>query len=181
MRLRIIYELNINKAIRKMGPLLKTMPKKKQKHSKRVAKNLHKAGVGKSGVYAGLLHDYLERGGNILTLAQHINNLGLPQKIVNIVQNLSDDEKFADAHPNRPLAHLQEVLPAIDDDDIKNLVILAKLSDRLDNLKKRLRKGKIGKNYRRKSADLVRWLVSQYTGESNPLSKLLKGYTKTGI
>lgn len=174
MQLRLIYELNLDRAIQKIGPLLKTLPKRKRKHSHRVARTLHKVGVGKIGVYAGLLHDYLERGGDVETLSTHVGELGLPAEILVAVQSLSNDEKYAEAHPNQPLVHLQNVLGSISDVDLKNIVILIKLSDRLDNLKQRYRRGKIGNNYRRKSAELVQWLAAQYVGKPGFMKKLLR-------
>lgn len=181
MRLNSINEVDVNKAINRVSPLLDVMPKHKRKHSKRVAKALHKAGVGKIGVYSGLLHDYLERGGSLFELMQHINELGLPQQIVNIVMSLSDDEDNAEILPNQPLAHLQQTLGRIEDQDIKNIIILAKLSDRLDNLKKRAKKGKIGKNYLSKSSDLIQWLSDQYTGKKKPFKKLTHMFEKLGL
>lgn len=181
MRLSSINEVDVNKAINRVSPLLDVMPKHKRNHSKRVAKTLRKAGVGKIGIYSGLLHDYLERGGNLFELTQHIDELGLPQQIVNVVLNLSDDEDNAETSPNQPLAHLQQVLNKTTNQDIKNIIILAKLSDRLDNLRKRARKGKIGKNYLSKSSDLIQWLSDQYTGKNKPFKKLVHMFQKLGL
>jgi (p)ppGpp synthase/HD superfamily hydrolase len=156
-----------------MQPLLQTIPKGKIKHSKRVAKSLHKAGVGKVGVYAGLLHDYFERGGDVHTLSQHIDELNLPQRIINVVHALSNDEQ-AEESSNQPLTHLKAVLQGVEDEGLRNIIILAKLSDRLDNLAKRARRGKISKKYRLKSLELVNWLRYNYTGEEEPIRNLLQ-------
>jgi len=178
MKLRYILEIDLKKAIARMGPLLQTMPKARIRHSERVAKVLNKAKVGKVGVYTGLLHDYLERGGDLYTLSQHIDELKLPPQIVQAVHALSDDEKNVETKPNQPLMHLQDILHGITDDDLRNIVILAKLSDRLDNLKKRGKRGKIGVKYRAKSLDLINWLSHNYTGKSKPLHKMLKAIDK---
>lgn len=178
MRLHSIIELDLKRAIARMEPLLQIMPKAKIKHSKRVAKELNKAKVGKVGVYTGLLHDYLERGGDLYTLSQHIDELKLPPQIIKAVHTLNDDEKNIEAQPNQPLVHLQAVLQGITDDDLRNIVILAKLSDRLDNLKKRDKRGKIGAKYRAKSIDLIDWLRHNYTGKSKPLHIMLKAINK---
>tara|TARA_R110000868_G_scaffold118613_5_gene314552 strand:- start:866 stop:1432 length:567 start_codon:yes stop_codon:yes gene_type:complete len=178
MKLRYILELDLKRAIAKMGPLLQIMPKAKIKHSKRVAKELNKAKAGKIGVYAGLLHDYLERGGDLYTLSQHIDELKLPPQIIQAVHALSADEENVKTQPNQPLSHIQAVLQGIDDDGLRNIVILAKLSDRLDNLKKRGKRGKIGVKYRAKSLDLINWLSHNYTGKSKPLHIMLKAIDK---
>lgn len=174
MKLRQIIELKLQNAIRAMSPLLDVMPKSKRKHSRRVAKSLKRAGAGRIGVYAGLLHDYLENGGDILTLSQHIEELSLPKEIVDIVHILSSDEDVAEDHSNQPLAHLSQILSQISDQGLKNIVILAKLSDRLDNLTKRANRGKISKKYKLKSYELIEWLKLNYTGKSKPFNKLMR-------
>lgn len=174
MRLRLITELNIGRAVEAMGPLLSVMPRSKRKHSRRVAKSLKRAGADKIGIYAGLLHDYLENGGDVLALSQHIEQLSLPKQIVDVVHALSSDEDVAEEHPNQPLAHLQQILSQVNDGGLKNIIILAKLSDRLDNLTKRANRGKIGKKYKLKSYELIEWLRTNYTGKNKPFNKLMK-------
>jgi len=174
MKLSLITELKVRKAFSAMGPLLSVMPKSKRKHSRRVAKSLKKAGAGQIGVYAGLLHDYIENGGDILSLSLHIEDLGLPDRVVDVVHALSNDEKDAELHPNQPLAHLRLILSNVDDEQLKNIIILAKLSDRLDNLTKRANRGKIGRKYRLKSFELIEWLRSNYTGKNKPFNRLIK-------
>lgn len=174
MRLRSITELNIRRAVEAMSPLLGVMPRSKRKHSRRVAKSLNKAGAGPVGVYAGLLHDYLENGGDILTLSQHIQDLSLPKQIVDIVDILSSDEHTTEDSSNQPLAHLSQVLAQISDPALRNIVILAKLSDRLDNLTRRANRGKISKKYKFKSLELIEWLRYNYAGKNKPFNKLIK-------
>jgi len=175
MRLRLIVELKFSKAIERMAPLLSVMPKGKQKHSIRAAKNVHKAGGNKKVVYTTLLHDFIERGGDVDHLSDHIGELELPRDIILAVQSLSSDEKAeSEERPeNEPLLHLQSVLSAVDDKEIRDIIVLAKMGDRIDNLKKRLkRRGKIGKNYKRKSVELLHFLTNTYTGKPKPFRKL---------
>lgn len=179
MKLSLITELKFRKARRRMRPLLVTMPKSKQKHSVRVGRELHKAKAGKIATYAGLLHDYLERGGDPETLSQHIDELGLPQKIVDVVHSLSDDEKNVESSTNQPLEHLKWILQAVTDPDLRNIIILSKMSDRVDNLRKRARRGKIGRRYAAKSEELMQYLASHYTGEERPFKRLMHAYEAT--
>ena len=174
MRLHLIVELKFSKAIERMAPLLATMPRGKAKHSIRAAKNVHKAGGGKRAVYTTILHDFIERGGDINHLSDHIEELGLPKDIVLAVHSLSSDEKTeSNTLENEPLLHLQSILPAINEKEIRDIIIIAKMGDRIDNLKKRIRKfGKIGKNYKRKSIELLDFLVSNYTGKAKLFDRL---------
>ncbi len=160
--------------------LLSTMPKRKQEHSERVGRKLHKLGLHDEGVYCGLLHDYLERGGSIEQLRSHIADIGLPPRIVSIVQALTGVRlPDSDDNPNNPaLDHLQGALPKLDE-DTRNVAIIVKLSDRLDNLKKRYRKDKrISNQYGKKSRNIVKYLKSVYTGDpamfNSLASKILK-------
>lgn len=177
MRLSSITEVRFSKAYGKVQPLLSVMPAGKRKHSRRAAKELHKAGVGSKGIYSALLHDYLERGGDIETLASHIYDLGLPPDIISIVGSLSSDEKQEPTEGNEPLEHMRQVIGSIDDADLRNIMILVKMSDRIDNLRKRARKrGKIGKKYGKKSQELVNFLLSNYSGKRKHMRKLLNAY-----
>lgn len=151
-----------------MDPLLQTLPKHKKQHSIRVAKTLKKAGANKESIYAAALHDYLERGGDIESLSNHIESLNLSSRIITIVQSLSQDESSTD--PNQPLSHLKSVLGTVQDADLKNILI--KLSDRLDNLK--CRGHKASPKYKQKSIELTQFLIANYTGEDAPFKKLVK-------
>lgn len=179
MRLRIISELRFGKATKQVRDLLATMSAQKRKHSKRVGKMLHQAGVGKVGTYAGLLHDYIERGGDIRQLISHAGQYGLPARVIEIVRALSVDEKNADTivpnTQNQPLVHLQNVLPELDY-RMRNIVILAKMADRIDNLAKRAKRGHISGSYRIKSNELLAYLRSQYNGKPKPFRKLMRQY-----
>jgi len=177
MRLRLIIELKLYRAIDKVKPLLDTIPKKKKVHSTNVARTLNKSKAGKIGVYAGLLHDYLENGGSLTHLSDHISELGLPPEIIKLVHSLSSDEKDSGID-NSPLRHLQQVVPTIADPDLVNILVLVKLSDRIDNLIKRKRAKKIGRNYRQKSVELYDYLKSIYNGEKKPFKILSRKFGK---
>ena len=175
-RLVLTLPEDFGKHFKRVAPLLSVMPKRKQKHSRRVGKQLHRLGLGKQGTYAGLLHDYLERGGDLETLKQHLGSLHLPPQVINIIQALTGADKDIpdpDESPENPsLDHLMHNLPNLDQ-ETKNMAILVKLSDRLDNLKKRMRiRGKIANNYKRKSLDIVNFLESHYTGVPKYFRKL---------
>lgn len=175
MKLLAILEFKYGKILQSVKPLLRDMPPAKRKHSERVAKNLKKIGVKKTGVYAALLHDYLERGGTIKKLNKHITKLGLPNEILQIVISLSQDEEL-DGVNNAPLHHMQSIMNNIADEDLKNMIILCKMSDRLDNLNKRAKTGKVSKNYRAKSVELIDYLVDNYTGDEKLLKNILNGF-----
>jgi len=169
-------------------PLLATMPRRKRRHSKRVGKDLDKSGAGDEGVYAGLLHDYLERGGDLETLQQHIDDLGLPPKVVRIILALTaDDIEPDEGEANQVLAHLKSELPKLDQ-DIRNIAVLAKMADRLDNMRgkarrkktrpKKNRQKKVPSHYRRKSIDIIRYLASHYSGDPEPFNYFVKEIQK---
>ena len=95
------------------------------------------------------------------------------RRTASICQSLSQDESNADKHPNRPLVHMQSELQKVEDKDLKNIIILVKLCDRYDNLRQRIKSGKLRKKYKRKSEELIDWLLSQYTGKRKPISILI--------
>lgn len=174
MRLSLIAE-GYKSSVRKLQPIIHDLPASKQKHSKRVAKNLHNIGVGSTGIHAGLTHDYLEAGGNLEKLIKYLEKCGNSERIIEIVSTLSNDEKQdQDTNDNYPLVHLKSVLSKVSDNKTKNLVVLVKLSDRLDNLEKRVRKDRLSKNYRRKSIELVRFCQLHYTGSENKINDLVQ-------
>lgn len=182
MKLSTIYsgllsELRFSKARRKVANLLGELPKKKQKHSIRVAKHLHSIGADDASVYAGLTHDYLERGGDAKTLAKHVDKKDLPDEVVPVVHGLSQDEEI-DAD-NEPLEHIRQTLATTDDEEQRNIIIITKIADRIDNLRKRLRKdGKIGRKYMSKSLELAEFLVKSFTGRPKLMRRLLRDFSE---
>lgn len=155
-----------------MKPLLAVMPKQKRSHSTRVARRLHRAGAPESAIHAGFAHDYLERGGDIAGLEAHIAKHGLSPRVAHIVKVLSSDEKDApdpdDSATNPPLDHLRKAIldPALDQ-ETRNLALLTKISDRLDNVRKRVKRdGGLHPAYRQKSNDIAEFARENFTGPS---------------
>lgn len=167
----------LRKVLKKAG-----MPNSKRKHSERVTKGVHSLFVPsrKSGtqlnqeqwttVMAAFFHDYLERGGDHSVLAK----LNLPPKTIQAVNALTSEKDSED-----PLQHLKAVLPTLDE-ELRNIVILVKLSDRIDNLTKRYNSSGISKNYLAKSNDLIKWLFQQYSGNPQYLMILRKRLRNLG-
>jgi hypothetical protein len=144
-----LLELYMPGAVGTMRPILKAMPKRKRLHSIRVASAVNN--THDDHVWAALVHDYLERGGKLRKLAKHAAEMGLSDRVIRIAQALQIDKNEGD---NAVLDHLQRVIP-----------LLIKLSDRIDNLRKRLfRYGRVGKNYWRKSDEILQYLRSVYDG-----------------
>ena len=163
-----LLELYMPDAVDAMKPLLKGMPKRKRKHSIRVASHVN--GTHDDHVWAALVHDYLERGGKLHKLAKHAAEVGLSDRVVRIATalHMGKDEEGE----NAVLEHLQRVIPLLDQDDV-NAVALIKLADRIDNLRKRLfLRGKVGRNYWQKSEDLIRYLKSVYDGPTEWFASL---------
>lgn len=168
MKLSLMLESNLSKAVDKMRPILKELPKKKIKHSVNVAKELKNH--NKIAIYAALGHDYLERGGDIADLVDHLADHNIPDKVLHIIKVLSQDE---DDDADDPLEHMQDQLPQIHDEEIRNNVILIKMADRLDNLRKRYKKNELNKKYVKKSRKLIHYLMSTYNGTDSIYNKLV--------
>ena len=147
--------------------LRQVLPARKVLHSFKVGATTAAAGTSNHAVEAALLHDYVEHGGNLGNLAFKLNLSG---RVVQMVQALSNDEK--DVGSNAPLVHLQKILndPQIDN-GTRNEIILIKLSDRIDNLRKRIKAGGVGDRYLLKSKELCKYLFQQYAGD--PKSALI--------
>jgi len=153
------------------------MSQDKQDHARRVEKRVKFAGGDEEARRAALLHDLIERGGDIETAKRLFN---LSDRTVNIVRHLSNMEALEQENtPNVPLAHIQMILNSQEiPDDEKQVVAVIKIADRLDNLMRRILGG-VGKNYSIKSADLLRWVFNFYYtnyGKDKPIKKLYKQY-----
>lgn len=154
--------------IESMLKKLKVMPKSKQKHSLRVAKNIASVEQDVDVILAALFHDYIERGGKIEKLP--VSNL-----TKDIIFFLTSFDEEYEGEKNVPLAHIKEVLKKIKNQRLKNKLILIKLADRIDNLKKR--KGNINKSYRKKSEELIKYLLKKYEGDNSSVNKLKQKIT----
>jgi len=153
------------------------MRKRKQKHLRRVEKTVRLVGGDKDVQRAALLHDLIERGGDV-EVARRLFNLS--DRTVNIIRHLSNTESSEQEDaPNVPLAHIQMILNSQDiASDEKQVVTIIKIADRLDNITRRINLG-VGKNYSAKSADLLGWLFNFYYtnyGKDKPIKKLFKQY-----
>jgi (p)ppGpp synthase/HD superfamily hydrolase len=156
----------------------RVMPKQKVNHSLRVGATMVKAGAPHSAIKAALFHDYLERGGSPEKMHKVIHS---DHETKAMIHALSSSGKDAARHSNEPLEHLKHTLSQPMHPDTKNHIILIKLADRLDNLKKRAKAGGVGENYRQKSKDLIRHLTHHYTGNRDNVMKLKPHFAEHGI
>lgn len=181
MKLNLLAESVVGKIRSIARPLLHRLPKKKRLHSIRVAKRLLKAGACRDTIHAGLAHDYLERGGDKPGLERHIDRHELSDKVLRIVQVLTNDEKETESDPddspvNPPLEHLKAAINLPETtEEVKNLALLVKLSDRIDNVIKRLKRdGQLASAYSKKSLDIANFANMNYTGDQSPFRRLYR-------
>lgn len=184
MRLHTMNEGGFQSFYDMMAPLMAAMPKRKQEHSKRVAKRLHKAGASPTAIYAGLTHDYLERGGDLQTLNKHVKKNKLPERVVHIVQALTSDEKELPdpdtSTRNPPLEHLVAAIKSLSGKrKTKNHVLLTKMSDRYDNILRRLKRdGRLHPVYRKKAQDIIDFCRQNYDGNPEPFDAIMSKLRK---
>jgi hypothetical protein len=182
--------VGLQKAREFQGTLGDVMPQGKVKHSARVARTVFNAvadaqdqklvNKGRfadldshkwTAVMAAIFHDYLERGGDHSVL----NQLNLSPDSISVINALTSDKGEED-----PLTHMQEVLPQLNQ-KLRNIVILIKLSDRIDNLRRRMGAGGIGWKYLAKSSSLMNYLFRAYSGDPSNLESLKRHIKKYGI
>jgi len=148
------------------------MPKRKVSHSFRVGATVAKAGLPRKFVDAAVLHDYLERGGDPALIAK----LGLSKRAVQIINLLSIDEKIPGMDDNSIVYH--HVQTMLQDQELdrktKNIAIVIKCSDRLDNITKRVKIRRLTRDYWDKSMRLLQLLISSYNGKPKWLKYILK-------
>jgi (p)ppGpp synthase/HD superfamily hydrolase len=164
------------KTVNTFKAALSFMPPKKVDHSLRVGRTVSKAGLDDDAVHAAILHDYIERGGDL----NQLQNLGISNKTMRIIQMLSVDEKTPGLDDNEVV--YQHMLHALDDLDTdlesKNIAIVVKASDRLDNLGKRVLANKLTPAYYMASRRLFDLLFSRYTGNRDVLAHIKKKLSK---
>jgi predicted HD phosphohydrolase len=167
------------KTVNRFRDALSFMPQSKIDHSLRVGKTVSKSGLDDDAVHAAILHDYIERGGDVFKL----KDLGISDQAMRVIQMLSVDEKNSGVEDNMQVYdHMQQVLDDLSIDlHSKNIAIIIKASDRMDNLQKRIKAHKLSSSYYLASKRLFSLLFSRYTGEksilnhiSNKLRKLEK-------
>ena len=138
------------------------MPKGKQAHSMRVGGHAAAAGASADEVMGALMHDYVERGGDIDKLVAS-GLITQVQKDIILALSSSEEDVAAYAGDNEPLHHMQQVFADMENDGLKNTLAMVKAGDRVDNLNRRVwdpeRKGAVTKKkYLKKSADLFNFL-----------------------
>lgn len=171
-KLREIYGSDL----KRFKKSLKFMPAAKQKHSFRVANMAAKAGLGREHVDAAILHDYIERGGDVAQLPK----LGLSNHALHVIKILSLEEKTPGADDTAVvLDHIRSMLndPEIDE-RTKNIAIVIKASDRLDNLRRRIRSGKLVEKYWGASVKLLKMLFDNYGGDHESIKYLKNKFNK---
>lgn len=184
MRLSLIAEgsfetlskLSGKDRVHSLKSALQFMPKKKVQHSLRVGATAAKAGLPGEGVEAAVLHDYIERGGDMSKLEK----LRLHPKTLRIIQMLSLTEKTPGADDTAVVQHhIEQMLsdPSLDQHD-KDIAIIVKCADRIDNLKKRIREKKLTPEYRTASMRLFNTLTSAYRGDHSIISHVKQKIAK---
>lgn len=152
-----------NDRYRQLKKSLKFMPGKKVKHSMRVGETAAKAGLDREGVEAAIMHDYIERGGDLGVLSK----LQLSPRAMRIINMLSISEKTPGMDDTSEVQHHVEQM--LNDQNIsehdKNIAIIVKCSDRIDNLTKRIKANKLNDGYKTASIKLLNTLLNSYTGD----------------
>ena len=136
------------------------MNKRKVKHSCKVAE-LTTALTSSEDVYnAALYHDYVERGGTL----EELKKVVTPYSYALIMALTKTETDYEEASgKNVTLDVLKSKLLVIPEHMRHDLIII-KIADRTDNLRKRLKAGDLSKHYLRKSAELIQFLFNAYTG-----------------
>jgi (p)ppGpp synthase/HD superfamily hydrolase len=187
MRLFLIYEgpnsslrpLYGKKKLKQFRNVLSFMPQHKVDHSLRVGATAAKSGLNQEEVLVAILHDYIERGGEL----SELNNLGVSPRTIKIMKMLSIGEKTPGADDTTEVQHhIEEMLNdnSIDEHD-KNVAIIVKCADRIDNLKKRIKKRKLSNGYAAASTKLLNTLLASYTGDPELLLHIKNKINKLGI
>ncbi len=139
------------------------MPGKKVKHSLRVGATAAKAGLAPEDVEAAIMHDYIERGGDLGVL----QNLQLSPRAMRVIQMLSISEKTPGMDDTNEVQHHVEQM--LHDRTIpqheKDVAIIVKCSDRIDNLSKRIKARKLNPNYKAASIKLLNTLLGNFKGD----------------
>lgn len=164
------------KTVKDFRQVLAFMPPKKVNHSLRVGRTVSKSGMDDEAVHAAILHDYIERGGDL----NQLMSLGISNKTLRIIQMLSVEEKVPGANDNEHVyRHMLQTLDDLDIDlETKNIAIVVKASDRLDNLTKRVKAGNLNPGYYMASRRLLQLLFSRYTGDRDVLAHIKKKLAK---
>lgn len=156
------------KTVKSFRNAMSFMPNHKVKHSLRVGTTVSKAGLDDDAVHAAILHDYIERGGDVSKLQE----LGISNQAMRIIQMLSVEDKTLGIEDNEQVYHhMLKILDDLSIDlDTKNIAIIVKASDRLDNIGKRIKTNSLSPAYYMASRRLFDLLFSRYTGNRDVLA-----------
>ncbi len=139
----------------------RVLPNKKLKHSKRVGE-LTKLIKDDVDIYsAAVYHDFLERGGEFTDMEEILSPYAL--ELVQILTNDTDEDtlhKLKFALSGKPQKFINDIL-------------IIKLCDRCDNLKKREFKNILNKSYIKKSAELIQWIWDSYKGDKTKIKMFI--------
>jgi (p)ppGpp synthase/HD superfamily hydrolase len=155
------------------------MPKEKVKHSLRVGATAMKAGLSPEDVEAAILHDYIERGGDPAVL----DKLRLTPRARRVIQALSLTEKTPGVDDTVAVQHhIEQMLadPNIPPHD-KNIAIIVKCADRIDNLRKRIKRQRLEPPYVEASLRLLQTLSQAFTGDQSQMNHIRRAITKLGV
>jgi (p)ppGpp synthase/HD superfamily hydrolase len=145
------------------------MKARKVKHSCKVAELTKELTDDEDVYYAALYHDYLERGGSYEELGKVIS-----KKAYSLVLALTKDgvDTLDTETDNVTLAAIKAKFHRYDAES-RNALVIIKLCDRVDNLKKRRKRDELSKKYIRKSVELVEFLCGEYTGDTAKLDAFI--------
>jgi len=168
LKVKLVKSINFDELFKR----LEIMPGGKQQHSMRVGG--HVAGTGDPDVILGaLMHDYVERGGDIDELVRS-GLISEPVKDIILFLSSTDEEVAKYAGENEPLDHMIHVFKELDNQDLKNKLVLIKISDRVDNLNRRAGGHKpLSGNYLAKSRNLINFLRTNYKGDIKHVDGIL--------
>lgn len=165
--------------LRQFKNVLGFMPQKKVKHSLRVGATAARSGLSPDEVEAAILHDYIERGGNL----EHLDELNISPRTIRIMKMLSLDEKTPGLDDTEQVQqHIEQMLrdQSLDQHE-KNVAIIVKCADRIDNLAKRMKADNLTQHYAWASNKLFQTLLSGYTGDPALISHVKKKISKMGL
>ena len=143
------------------------MNDRKVKHSCKVAEIVKLFTDSEDLYQAALYHDYIERGGKKEELLHLISPYA-----TELVMHLTKTEDLAAQveDDNETLAILRLAIENLPE-SVRNDIVVIKVADRADNLRKREKKGELSKGYIKKSAELVEYLFNSYTGANKKAFK----------
>ena len=143
-------------------PIKKVMSKSKLKHSKRVANNT-KYMIYSEDVYnSALYHDFIEKGGDTNILKSIVSEYSF-QLIDTLTHNIDDDV----------LSILKTKLIGKNTKFVNDIIII-KLSDRADNIKRKSKEGILTKKYVQKSVELIQYLYDNFIGDKDKLKNFIE-------